>query len=59
METVDEDNSNEIDYNEFANSGIMGGKFFAARNPQGFSGCKTNAEVRTRRVQPWADVVAA
>ena len=29
----DEDNSNEIDYNEFANSGVMGGKFFAARNP--------------------------
>lgn len=55
METVDEDNSNEIDYNEFANSGIMGGKFFAARNPQGFSGCKTNAEVIVKRRNEYKD----
>lgn len=38
METLDEDNSNEIDYNEFASSGVVGGKFFAARDPKGFSG---------------------
>ena len=38
MQTLDEDNSNEIDYNEFASSGVVGGKFFAARDPKGFSG---------------------
>ena len=49
MATVDEDNSNEIDYNEFANSGIMGGKFFAARSTAGFSGCKTKKEMSLKR----------
>lgn len=38
MKTLDEDNSNEIDYNEFSASGMVGGKFFAARDPKGFSG---------------------
>lgn len=38
MDTLDEDGSNEIDYNEFASSGVVGGKYFSARDPQGFSG---------------------
>lgn len=46
---VPQDNSNEIDYNEFANSGVMGGKFFAARNPKGFSGMNTQKEVVEKR----------
>ena len=46
---VSQDDSNEIDYNEFANSGVMGGKFFAARNPKGFSGMNTQKEVVEKR----------
>jgi Ca2+-binding EF-hand superfamily protein len=46
METLDEDGSNEIDYNEFASSGVVGGKFFAARDPKGFSG-EVTKKVRT------------
>ena len=46
METLDEDGSNEIDYNEFASSGMVGGKYFSARDPQGFSGEFTK-KVRT------------
>eukprot|EP01052_Picozoa_sp_SAG31_P012474 SAG31_NODE_731_length_12498_cov_7.368336_2_plen_475_part_00 len=50
IETVDEDGSNEIDYNEFARSGVMGGKFFAAR-AGGFSGCRTRSELLQHRQQ--------
>ena len=32
-----------------ANSGVMGGKFFAARNPKGFSGKNTHKEVVEKR----------
>ena len=55
METIDEDNSNEIDYQEFANSGVMGGKFFAARSAQGYSGCRTNKEIVNRRRAEYKD----
>ena len=43
-----QDNSNEIDYNEFAKSGMIGGKFFAARSG-GFSGFRTISELREHR----------
>jgi calmodulin len=49
LKTLDEDNSNEIDYNEFADSGMMGGKYFAARDPKGFSGCTTKAGLLDKR----------
>ena len=49
LDTLDEDNSNEIDYNEFANSGVMGGKYFSARNPNGFSGCSTKKDLIDKR----------
>ena len=49
LQTLDEDHSNEIDYNEFANSGVMGGKYFAARSAKGFSGCTTKKQLLDKR----------
>ena len=49
METLDEDDSNEIDYNEFAQSGVVGGKYFAARDPKGFSGEVTKKKMLDKR----------
>jgi Ca2+-binding EF-hand superfamily protein len=47
MQTIDEDNSNEIDYNEFAASGMLGSKLFAARTSN--SGCSTRLELLEKR----------
>ena len=47
MQTIDEDNSNEIDYNEFAASGVIGSKFFAARTQN--SGCSTRKDLLEKR----------
>ena len=35
--------------NEFASSAIVGGKYFAARDPKGFSGCKTRKMLLDKR----------
>lgn len=55
IRTVDEDNSGEIDYNEFAASGIIGGKLFAARTR--CSGCRTRGELLEVRRRPESDWV--
>ncbi len=47
MQTIDEDNSNEIDYNEFASSGVLGSKLFAARTSN--SGCSTRKDLLEKR----------
>ena len=47
MQTIDEDDSNEIDYNEFAKSGKLGSKLFAARTSN--SGCSTRKELLEKR----------
>ena len=44
---LDEDDSNEIDYNEFAASGMLGSKLFAARTSN--SGCSTRLELLEKR----------
>ncbi len=51
MKTIDEDNSNEIDYNEFAKSGMLGSKLFAARTMS--SGCGTRKELLEKRKQDY------
>merc|ERR1719240_2059265 len=51
MQTIDEDNSNEIDYNEFAASGMIGSKFFAARTRN--SACSTRKELLEKRKQDY------
>merc|ERR1711865_731626 len=43
MGTIDEDNSGEIDYQEFAKSGVIGGRLFAARTKS--SGARTRNEL--------------
>ena len=47
MQTIDEDNSNEIDYNEFASSGVLGSKLFAPRTSN--SGCSTRKDLLEKR----------
>ena len=48
-ELIDEDNSGDIDYQEFANADVMGSRLFKARNVQGHSGVPTVSQLHYKR----------